>query len=54
MKPETTVKLAEVLGTLNRNKKLLYAAAILAVVLAKGKFDVGILGDENPHDWSLI
>ncbi|MEM2004826.1 MAG: hypothetical protein QW705_03390 [Zestosphaera sp.] len=54
MKPETTVKLVEVLESLNRNRKLLYAAVILATVLAKGKFSVGILGDENPRDWSLI
>ncbi|MEM0348512.1 MAG: hypothetical protein QXV93_03490 [Zestosphaera sp.] len=52
MKPETAVKLVEVLETLNKNKKLLVVAAVLTVALAK--FDFGILGDENPNDWSVL
>ena len=52
MKPESAVKLVEVLETLNKNKKLLVVAAVLAVALAK--IDFGILGDENPNDWSLL
>ncbi len=52
MKPETAVKLVEALETLNRNKKLLVVAAVLTVALAK--FDIGILGDENPNDWSVL
>jgi len=52
MKPESAVKLVEVLETLNKNKKLLMVAAILTVALAT--VDFGILGDENPDDWSLL
>lgn len=54
VKPETTVRLVEILETLNKNRKLLYVAAILAIALAKTKFDVGILGDENPRDWAVL
>ncbi|MEM2020855.1 MAG: hypothetical protein QXP80_01335 [Zestosphaera sp.] len=54
MKPETTVRLVEILETLNKNRKLLYVAAILTIALAKTKFGVGILGDENPRDWSVL
>ena len=52
MKPETAVKLAEVLETLNKNKKLLVVAAALTIALAR--FDFGILGDENPDDWAVL
>jgi len=52
MKPEVAVKLVDVLETLNKNKKLLVIAAALTVALAK--VDFGILGDENPDDWSLL
>lgn len=52
MKPETAVKLVEVLENLNRSKKLLAVASILTITLAG--FDFGILGDENPDDWSVL
>lgn len=52
MRPETAVKLVEVLETLNKNKKLLVLAAVLTVALASSDF--GILGDENPDDWSVL
>ncbi|MGC8975461.1 MAG: hypothetical protein ACP5KB_04605 [Thermoprotei archaeon] len=52
MKPETAVKLVEVLETLSRNKKLLMAAVVLTIALVGSDF--GVLGDENPDDWSLL
>ncbi|MEO3992937.1 MAG: hypothetical protein QN229_01300 [Desulfurococcaceae archaeon TW002] len=52
MKPETAVKLVEVLETFNRNRGLLVAAILLTVALAGADF--GVLGDENPDDWSLL
>jgi len=52
MKPEVAVKLVDVLETLNKNKKLLVVAVALTVALAK--IDFGVLGDENPNDWSVL
>jgi capsular polysaccharide biosynthesis protein len=49
MKPEAAVKLVEVLETLNKNKKLLMIATILAVALVIDPF-----GDPNPDDWSVL
>lgn len=52
MKPETAVKLVEVVETLNKNKRLLVMAAVLTMVIVGADF--GVLGDENPNDWSLL
>jgi hypothetical protein len=52
MRPETAVRLVNVLETLNKNKGLLALAIALTIALTTSDF--GILGDENPRDKSVL